>query len=150
MIEAGQPLPDIVLTADDGSTVSLSELPKPLVIYFYPRAFTPGCTTQACDFRDSHERWMAAGYTVVGISPDDPETLAKFRDEYDLPYSLLADPDHAAASAFGAWGEKKNYGKTYEGLIRSTFVTDADGVVTEAMRNVRAKGHVERLLGQVS
>ncbi|MDX1690614.1 MAG: thioredoxin-dependent thiol peroxidase [Acidimicrobiia bacterium] len=146
-MDVGDPAPDFTLTADDGTTVSLSDLGGgPTVLYFYPAAFTPGCTTQACDFRDDHDRFAEAGYRILGVSPDEPERLAEFREEHDLPFRLLSDPDHAVAEAFGAWGTKKNYGREYEGLIRSTFVIGGDGTIEEAWRNVRASGHVERLL----
>lgn len=118
---------------------------KGLVIYFYPKAFTPGCTGESCDFRDNHDRFINAGYEVVGVSPDPPARLAKFREEYELPFSLLSDVDHSMASAFGAWGIKKNYGKEYEGLIRSTFVIDGTGTIEHAWYNVRAKAHVSRV-----
>ena len=118
---------------------------QPLVIYFYPKAFTPGCTTESCDFRDNHARFIAAGYKVIGVSPDPVEFLAKFRKEHDLPFPLLSDEDHTMAEAFGAWGIKKNYGKEYEGLIRSTFVVDRTGNIEHAWYNVRAKAHVGRV-----
>ena len=118
---------------------------KGLVVYFYPKAFTPGCTGESCDFRDNHERFLAAGYQIVGVSPDPAPKLAEFRDEYELPFALLSDEDHAMADAYGAWGIKKNYGKEYEGLIRSTFVIDANGVIEHAWYNVRAKAHVDRV-----
>lgn len=118
---------------------------KGLVIYFYPKAFTPGCTTESCDFRDSHERFIAAGYQVLGVSPDPVDRLLRFRDEHNLPFALLSDEDHAMAEDFGAWGIKKNYGREYEGIIRSTLVIDADGIIEHAWYNVRAKGHVGRV-----
>ncbi len=118
---------------------------KGLVIYFYPKAFTPGCTSESCDFRDNHERFLAAGYEVVGVSPDPVDRLSDFREEYDLPFPLISDEDHSMAEAFGAWGIKKNYGKEYEGLIRSTFVVDAEGTIEHAWYNVRAKAHVDRV-----
>lgn len=121
-----------------------------LIMYFYPRAFTPGCTTESCDFRDRYETFQARGYAILGVSPDVPEKLAEFRDEYDLPFDLLSDPDHAVAEAFGAWGIKKNYGREYEGLIRSTVVIDEDGIIEDAFYNVRAKGHAERIAASVS
>lgn len=116
-----------------------------LVIYFYPKAFTPGCTGESCDFRDNHDRFLKAGYEVIGVSPDPSPRLAEFRSEYELPFSLLADEDHTMANDFGAWGLKKNYGKEYEGLIRSTFVIDAHGTIEHAWYNVRAKAHVGRV-----
>jgi peroxiredoxin Q/BCP len=116
-----------------------------LVIYFYPRAFTPGCTTQSCDFRDSHEFLAAQGYQILGVSPDAPDNLTDFKTEYDLPFDLLSDPEFEMAKAYAAFGIKKNYGKEYEGLIRSTFRIDENGIVEEAQYNVRAKGHVDRI-----
>ena len=116
-----------------------------LVIYFYPKAFTPGCTGESCDFRDNYKRFMAAGYEIVGVSPDPVEKLASFRDEYELPFPLLSDEDHSMANDFGAWGLKKNYGKEYDGIIRSTFVVDGSGTVEHAWYNVRAKAHLARV-----
>ncbi len=118
---------------------------KGLVVYFYPKAFTPGCTGESCDFRDNHNRFLKAGYNVIGVSPDPSQRLADFRSEYELPFSLLSDEDHSMATDFGTWGIKKNYGKEYEGLIRSTFVLDADGIVEHAWYNVKAKAHVGRV-----
>ena len=121
-----------------------------VVIYFYPNAFTPGCTTEACDFRDRYQLFQDAGYAIVGVSPNEPEELARFRDEYDLPFPLISDPDHTIAEAFGAWGTKKNYGREYEGLIRSTIVVDEDGTVEAAWYNVKATGHAGRVAGSVT
>ena len=146
MIQVGDAVPAFELTADDGETIGSGDFAgRRLIVYFYPRAFTPGCTAETCDFRDRHEAFLNDGYEIVGISPDDPETLARFREEHSLPFNLLSDPDHAVAEAFGAWGTKKNYGREYEGLIRSTFIVEADGSIAEAWRNVRAKGHAERV-----
>lgn len=146
-LEPGQPAPDFTLTAADGSTVSLSELTNgtKAIVYFYPKAMTPGCTTQACDFRDSLESLAAHGYKVVGISPDPVDKLAKFVERDQLSFPLLSDENHAVAEAYGAWGIKKNYGREYEGLIRSTIVIDENGTVELAQYNVRAKGHVAKL-----
>ena len=145
-VEIGDAASDFTLTGHDGPQVGLADFAgERLVIFFYPKAFTPGCTGEACDFRDRHDAFEATGHKIVGISPDDPTTLTRFRDEYDLPFPLLSDPDHIVASAYGAWGIKMNYGKEYEGLIRSTFVVGPDGRVEQAWRNVRAKGHAERV-----
>lgn len=145
-LEPGMDLPDFQLVDDTGTLRTRADfLGSGLVVFFYPKAFTPGCTTEACDFRDSHERFLTQGYEVVGISPDPADRLAAFREEHSLPYSLLSDPDHRAADAFGAWGMKKNYGREYEGLIRSTVVANADGVIEHAWYNVRAKAHVDRV-----
>lgn len=149
--EPGDPAPDFSLTDHSGATVSLSDFAgSRLVIYFYPRAFTPGCTTESCDFRERHAALQEAGFSLVGISPDDPDTLARFREEHGLPFPLLSDPEHLAAAAYGAWGVKKNYGKEYEGLIRSTFVVGPDGTLEHAWRNVRAKGHAERVAAEIA
>lgn len=146
-VETGDPAPDFTLTAHDGSEMCPADFSgERLVIFFYPKAFTPGCTGEACDFRDGHEAFLAAGYRIIGISPDAPATLARFRDEHALPFPLLSDPDHAVAEAYGAWGIKKNYGKEYEGLIRSTFVVGKNGIIEQAWHNVRAKGHAERVM----
>lgn len=149
-IDVGDRAPAFRLTADDGAKVALGDFKgRKLVVYFYPKAFTPGCTTQACDLRDDYDRFIAAGYAVVGISPDAPDKLARFRQEYRLPFPLLADTDHAVAAAYGAWGTKKNFGREYQGIIRSTFLIDGSGVVTEAWYNVKASGHADRLLRQL-
>lgn len=143
---AGDSAPDFTLKDADGSDVTLSSLRgSKVVVYFYPAAATPGCTTQACDFRDNLASLAGAGYRVLGISPDPVRKLAAFADQESLNFPLLSDEDHAVAEAYGAWGEKKNYGKTYEGLIRSTVVVDAEGKVALAQYNVRATGHVAKL-----
>lgn len=145
-LEPGRKAPDFTLPDADGRTVSLADhRGRRVVVYFYPKASTPGCTTQACDFRDSLERFAVDGFTVLGISPDGPEALARFAEKESLPFPLLSDADHRVAEAYGAWGEKKNYGKTYEGLIRSTVVVGPDGDVELAQYNVRATGHVAKL-----
>jgi len=115
------------------------------VMFFYPRAMTPGCTVESCDFRDSYDEFATAGYRIVGVSPDSPSRNQKFRDKEGLNFDLLSDEDHALAESLGAWGEKKMYGKVSEGLIRSTFVVDEEGKLVETYRNVRAKGHVARV-----
>ena len=148
-LEVGTPAPDFSLPAADGSTVSLSELlaqaKNGVIVYFYPAAGTPGCTKQACDFRDSLATLAGAGYTVVGISPDSVDKLATFVDAESLTFPVLSDVEHTALEAYGAWGEKKNYGRTYTGVIRSTIVVAPDGTVALAQYNVRATGHVAKL-----
>lgn len=145
-LEPGDSAPDFTLTSAQGETVSLSQYRgQQVILYFYPKASTPGCTTQACDFRDSLDALQASGFTVLGISPDPVSALEKFTTNEGLTFSLLSDEDHQVAEAYGAWGEKKNYGKVYEGLIRSTVVVDAEGAVTLAQYNVKATGHVARL-----
>ena len=150
-LEPGSKIPDFTATDQRGKTRTRDEFSgKKLVIYFYPKAFTPGCTTESCDFRDRHEFLSAQGYDIVGVSPDQPEYLEKFRVEYDLPFDLLSDPDHVMATAFGAYGLKKNYGREYMGIIRSTFLVDGEGALEEAFYNVKAKGHAERISNTVS
>ncbi|MFB9321704.1 thioredoxin-dependent thiol peroxidase [Cryptosporangium minutisporangium] len=142
----GDPAPDFELSDDSGNTVHLADLRgQRVVLYAYPSAMTPGCTKQACDFRDSLDALKAAGLTVIGISPDKPEKLAKFRDKESLTFPLVSDPDKSVLSAYGAYGEKTMYGKTVTGVIRSTFVIDADGKVEKAQYNVKATGHVAKL-----
>jgi peroxiredoxin Q/BCP len=141
-----QQAPGFTLTDSTGASVALNDLlGSKVVVFFYPAAMTPGCTGEACDFRDDYSVFSDAGYRIVGISPDRPERNQAFREKHDLPFPLLSDPNHVVAAAFGAWGTKKNYGREYEGLIRSTFVIDADGTLLHELRNVRAKGHVGRL-----
>ncbi len=142
----GDQAPDFTLTAADGSAVSLSDFRgQHVVVYFYPAAMTPGCTTQACDFRDNLASLQGAGYAVVGISPDPPEQLAKFVERDALTFPLLSDPDKQVLEAWGAWGEKSMYGKKVTGVIRSTVVLDPEGTVELARYNVKAKGHVASL-----
>jgi peroxiredoxin Q/BCP len=143
---AGDVAPDFTLTAADSSSVTLSELRgRHVIVYFYPAAMTSGCTKQACDFRDSLEPLQAAGYAVVGISPDGPDKLNRFIERDGLTFPLLSDPDHTVMEAWGAWGEKNRYGKVVTGVIRSTVVVDPDGVVELARYNVKATGHVASL-----
>ena len=145
-LEPGSPAPDFTLVDQDGRPVSLAALRGGrVVLFFYPEAMTPGCTTEACDFRDSLGPLQAAGYTVLGISRDAPEKLRRFRERDALTYDLLSDPDHAVHDAYGVWGEKMNYGKTFMGVIRSTFVIGPDGLIEHALYNVRATGHVARV-----
>ena len=145
-LETGDRAPDFARPNENGTVVTNADFAgKRLVVYFYPKAFTPGCTGESCDFRNNHERFAAAGYQIIGVSPDPADRLASFREEHNLPFPLLSDEDHTMTEAFGAWGVKKNYGREYEGLIRSTIVIDADGTVEHAWYNVRAKAHVARV-----
>jgi len=145
-LETGTTAPDFSLPDDTGTTVSLSDFRgKKVILYVYPAAMTPGCTTQACDFRDSLEPFTSAGYEVIGISPDSPDKLADFRKHDGLTFPLVSDEDKAVLEAYGAWGEKKLYGKTVTGVIRSTFVIDEEGRIDKAMYNVKATGHVAKL-----
>lgn len=149
-LQPGQKAPSFTAVDQTGTTRSSSEFAgSKLVVYFYPKAFTPGCTTESCDFRDRHDVLAAHGFTILGVSPDKPEKLQEFREEYELPFDLLSDPDHTMAEAFGAYGTKKNYGREYQGIIRSTFLIDESGTIQDAMYNVRAKGHAERVTAGV-
>ncbi|MEV0649807.1 thioredoxin-dependent thiol peroxidase [Phytomonospora sp. NPDC050363] len=145
-LEPGDTAPDFTLPTDSGETVSLSSLKgRKVILYAYPNAMTPGCTKQACDFRDSLDSLKAAGYEVLGISPNTPDKLAKFVERDGLTFPLLSDEDKSVLTAYGAFGEKKNYGKVVQGVIRSTFVIDEEGLISQAQYNVRATGHVAKL-----
>jgi peroxiredoxin Q/BCP len=145
-LSPGDAAPDFTLTDDTGGSVSLHDLRgRKVIVYFYPAAMTPGCTKQACDFTDSLDSLKAAGYEVLGISPDKPEKLAKFRSRDSLTITLLSDPDRSVMKAYAAFGMKKLYGKEVEGVIRSTFVVDEEGKVQLAQYNVKATGHVAKL-----
>jgi thioredoxin-dependent peroxiredoxin len=142
----GDEAPDFALPTDAGATLRLSDLRgRRVVLYAYPAAMTPGCTTQACDFRDSLSSLHAAGIEVVGISPDTPAKLAEFRERDGLTFPLVSDSDKSVLTSYGAYGEKQNYGRTVTGVIRSTFVIDAEGRVEQALYNVKATGHVAKL-----
>lgn len=145
-LSPGDRAPDFDLTAADGTQVSLADLAgKKAIIYFYPKAMTPGCTTQAIDFQAADDDLRTAGYAVVGISPDKTEALARFAEQESLGFPLLSDPERSTLEAYGAWGEKENYGKTTTGVIRSTVVLDTGGKVEHAFYNVKATGHVAKL-----
>ncbi|MFP5022701.1 thioredoxin-dependent thiol peroxidase [Pseudonocardia phyllosphaerae] len=145
-LQAGDTAPDFTLDDADGKPVSLADhRGRKVIVYFYPAAGTPGCTKEACDFRDNLTDLDGAGIDVLGISPDSPEKLAKFRDAEGLTFPLLADPDKAVLEAWGAYGEKKLYGKTVTGVIRSTFLVGEDGTIEDAKYNVKATGHVDKL-----
>ncbi len=145
-LSPGDTAPEFTLLDDTGAEVALGDfLGRKVIVYFYPAAMTPGCTKQACDFTDSLSSLQAAGYEVLGISPDKPEKLAKFRERDGLTITLLSDPDKKVLEAYGAFGEKKLYGKTVVGVIRSTVVVDEDGKVFLAQYNVKATGHVAKL-----
>ncbi|MCM1011870.1 MULTISPECIES: thioredoxin-dependent thiol peroxidase [unclassified Brevibacterium] len=145
-LTVGDTAPDFTLVDQNGKSVSLSDFRgQRVVVYFYPAAMTPGCTTEACDFRDSLSALTSAGLVVLGVSPDSPEKLKKFEEKEGLTYELLSDPDKTMMDEWGAFGEKKNYGKVVQGVIRSTVIVDAEGKVELAQYNVKATGHVARL-----
>nr|WP_221442926.1 thioredoxin-dependent thiol peroxidase [Nocardiopsis algeriensis] len=148
-MEPGDTAPDFTLADADGNPVTLGKVladtGKSVVLYFYPAAMTPGCTTQACDFRDNLREFDTAGFTVIGISPDEPAKLARFREKEGLTFTLLGDPGKETLRAYGAFGEKKNYGRVVQGVIRSTVIVGADGKVRRAFYNVKATGHVDRI-----
>jgi peroxiredoxin Q/BCP len=147
VIEEGSEAPDFELTADDGSTVRLSELRgKPVVLYFYPKDDTPGCTKQACGIRDAWDAFRETGAEVFGISPDGEQSHAKFRSKYGLPFTLLADPGHELTERYGFWVQKSFAGKKYMGVERSTVVVGADGTVTKVLRRVKPNAHAEQVL----
>jgi len=149
-LNVGDVAPPFTLPDADGNPVSLSDFAgRPVIVYFYPAAMTPGCTAEACDFSSARTPLDAGGYVVLGISPDKPDKLAKFRDKEELTITLLSDADRSVMSAYGAYGEKKMYGKTVQGVIRSTFVVGADGKLEQAWRNVKATGHVARVLSEL-
>lgn len=146
-LQPGDTAPAFTLPDADGKQVSLADhAGRKVIVYFYPAALTPGCTKQACDFTDNLELLAGAGYDVIGVSPDKPEKLAKFRDKENLKVTLVGDPDKTVLQAYGAFGEKTMYGRTVTGVIRSTFVVDEEGKVERALYNVRATGHVAKLL----
>ena len=147
MVKEGQPAPDFTLTADTGEAVTLSSLKgSPVVLYFYPKDDTPGCTAQACGIRDAWGEFERAGAVVLGVSPDDERSHVKFKEKYELPFTLLADTDHATADDYGVWVEKSYAGKTYMGVERSTFVIDGDGTLVKVMRKVKPDTHAADVL----
>lgn len=151
MVAEGDVAPDFELSGDSGESVKLSSLRgKPVVLYFYPKDDTPGCTTQACGIRDAYGEFERAGAVVLGISPDDEGSHVKFREKYSLPFTLLADTDHAVAEQYGAWGEKTYSGRTYMGVKRTTFVVNADGKVSKVMENVKPATHADDVLAALT
>jgi peroxiredoxin Q/BCP len=151
MIDVGDKAPSFELQNQDGETVKLSDFAgKTVVLYFYPKADTPGCTTQACGIRDRSGEYEAAGAVVLGVSPDEPKALKKFADKYDLPFTLLSDEGHKLADAYGVWAEKSMYGRTYWGNLRATFIIAADGTVAHVIPKVSPKTHDDEVLAELS
>ncbi|MBN9643920.1 thioredoxin-dependent thiol peroxidase [Corynebacterium mendelii] len=146
-LQPGDKAPDLVLVDQQGNSFTLADhTGERVIVYFYPKAETPGCTKESCDFRDNLSALTGHGYTVVGVSPDKPEKLESFNANHSLGFTLLSDPTKQTMAAWGAFGEKKNYGRVVQGVIRSTFVIDKEGVIEHAMYNVKATGHVARVL----
>jgi peroxiredoxin Q/BCP len=147
MVDEGKPAPEFELTTEAGERVKLSDFRgRPVVLYFYPKDDTTGCTREACGFRDVYSEFEERGAVVLGVSPDDEASHVRFKEKYSLPFTLLADPDHEVAERYGAWGEKNFGGRKYMGIKRSTFVIDADGKLVKAMYNVKPDGHPEKVL----
>jgi|SRR5919198_1567990 peroxiredoxin Q/BCP len=147
MIEEGRPAPDFELKSDSGETVKLSDFRgRPVVVYFYPKDDTPGCTTEACEFRDAYDVFRERDAEVLGVSPDDIASHEKFRSKYGLPFTLLADPDHKVAEAYGVWGKRSYMGREYMGINRSTFVIDREGKIARAMIGIKPAGHASDVL----
>jgi thioredoxin-dependent peroxiredoxin len=150
VIEEGKSAPEFELESDSGETVRLSDLRgRPVVLYFYPKDDTPGCTTEACEFRDAYDVFRERGVEILGVSPDDVRSHEKFKTKYELPFTLLADPDHKVAEAYGVWGERSFAGKKYMGINRSTFVIDEDGNIARAMMGIKPAGHAAQVLDQL-
>ena len=147
MVEEGSQAPDFELKSDVGETVKLSQFRgRPVVLYFYPRDDTPGCTKEACAFRDSYDEYLARDAVILGVSRDGEESHRKFKSKYDLPFTLLSDPDHEVAEVYGVWAEKSMYGRKSMGIVRSTFVIAADGTIAKAMRGIKVPGHSDKVL----
>jgi peroxiredoxin Q/BCP len=151
VIEEGKPAPDFELESDSGDTVKLSDFRgRSVVLYFYPKDDTPGCTTEACEFRDAYDVFRERGAEILGVSPDDVGSHGKFKTKYELPFTLLADPEHKVAEKYGVWGERSSYGKTSMGITRSTFIIDPDGNVAKAMLGIKPAGHASEVLGSLA
>ena len=147
MLQTNIPAPDFTLPADDGREVSLDDYRgQKVVLYFYPKDDTPGCTTEACGFRDDYGDILAAGAAVLGVSPDPVKSHVKFKTKFSLPFALLSDPDHRVAEMYGAWGQKKMYGKDYEGILRTTYIIDENGTITHVFPNVKVQEHSQGVL----
>jgi peroxiredoxin Q/BCP len=151
VIEEGKPAPDFELQSDTGETVKLSDLKgRPVVLYFYPKDDTPGCTVEACEFRDSYDEFRERDAEIIGVSPDDVASHGKFKSKYELPFTLLADPEHEVAEKYGVWVERNSYGKKSMGIKRSTFIIDSDGNVARAMMGIKPAGHASEVLDSLN
>ena len=151
MISEGQPAPDLELESDTGDRVKLADFRgKTVVLYFYPKDDTPGCTTEACEFRDTYDRFREQGVEVIGVSPDPADSHREFKSKHELPFPLLADPEHKLAEAYGVWGERSSMGRKYMGINRSTFVIDPEGKVAKVMVGIKPAGHAAQILDQLA
>ena len=152
LVAEGAPAPDFELKSDTGETVKLSDFLKgrPVVLYFYPKDDTPGCTVEACEFRDSYDVFRERGAEILGVSPDDVASHGKFKSKYELPFTLLADPEHEVAEKYGVWAERNSYGKKSMGIKRSTFIIDSDGNVARAMMGIKPAGHASEVLDSLN
>ena len=149
-LKIGDKAPDFKGVDENGKTISLSDLSgKKLILYFYPKDDTPGCTSEACDLRDNHMMWKEKGYEIIGVSPDSAKSHIKFKEKYNLPFPLISDPDKVIIKQFGAWGLKKLYGREYEGLLRTTFVIDENGIITNIFEKVKTKDHTNQILDTI-
>jgi peroxiredoxin Q/BCP len=147
LIPVGSPAPDFTLQDETGEKVTLSQLQgKPVILYFYPKDDTPGCTTEACNFRDDYTDFEKAGVRIIGVSPDTPESHMKFKRKYDLPFPLLSDPDHKVCDLYGVWGPKKFMGKSYEGVLRTTYLISSNGTILHVFENVKPADHSKQIL----
>jgi peroxiredoxin Q/BCP len=150
MLSSGMDAPDFSLPDETGTIRSLSEIRgHPLVLYFYPKDDTPGCTTEACNFRDNYSQYNQAGITILGVSPDTTKSHTKFKAKYELPFTLLADAEHKVCELYGVWGTKKNYGREYQGVFRTTFLIDENGKIVHVFKNVKPAGHAGEVLAKL-
>jgi len=151
VLKVGEKAPDFIGKNQNGEYVKLQDFKgKKLILYFYPKDNTPGCTSEACDFRDNYNMWLSKGYQVIGISPDSENSHIKFIEKYNLPFDLISDTEKTILKSYGAWGEKKMYGKTYEGVLRTTYIIDENGIIEEVFTKVKTKEHTKQILSQIN
>lgn len=151
VLKVGEKAPDFIGKNQNGEYVKLQDFKgKKLILYFYPKDNTPGCTSEACDFRDNYNMWLSKGYQVIGISPDSENSHIKFIEKYNLPFDLISDTEKTILKSYGAWGEKKMYGKTYEGVLRTTYIINENGIIEEVFTKVKTKEHTKQILSQIN
>lgn len=151
VLKVGDKAPDFIGKTQNGEDIKLQDFKgEKLILYFYPKDNTPGCTAEACDLRDNYNMWLSKGFKVLGVSPDSEKSHQKFIEKYDLPFDLISDTEKVILKAYGAWGEKKMYGKTYEGVLRTTYVIDENGVIEQVFTKVKTKEHTEQILSQIN